>query len=247
MFGALFVGLFLQTVSFLKEDVRVVSTDIVNSSEHGVVVSQRTFVNSKHYNAIPEFSIAVLFVYFLAMYRCTGFKKNVAFTLFKIVAMCFISPLLISYGYYIDGVVTLAALLARFSYLSYFWFKFKRFEFLLYNVSTLMFVHGRAAPFSRSSNHTHYVTLYGGLNYMCVDDLALHFVNPMLVNLAIRGLVQLDLNVVRSIELLNGDFIYIFSPEPVVGVYNAAFDHEIVNEIDLKESVYEIPDSTDFD
>nr|ADD49356.1 3c-like non-structural protein [Ferret systemic coronavirus] len=82
---------------------------------------------------------------------------------------------------------------------------------------------------------------------MCVDDLALHFVNPMLVNLAIRGLVQLDLNVVRSIELLSGDFIYIFSPEPFVGVYNAAFDHEIVNEIDLKENVYEVPDFVDSD
>nr|BAS25711.1 3c-like protein [Ferret coronavirus] len=247
MFGALFVGLFLQTVSFLKEDVSVATTNIANFSERGVVSTQHTCTNSKHYTAVPEFSIAVLFVYFLAMYRCTGFKKNVAFTIFKIVAMCFISPLLISYGYYIDGVVTLAALLARFSYLSYFWFRFKRFEFVFYNVSTLMFVHGRAAPFSRSSHHTQYVTLYGGVNYMCVDENILHFVNPMLVNLAIRGLVQIDLQVVRSIELLNGDFIYIFSPEPVVGVYNAAFDKELLHDIQLNENVYEVPDFVDSD
>ncbi|AKG92641.1 non-structural protein 3c [Ferret coronavirus] len=247
MIANLFVGLFLQSISFLKQDVTIISTDIVNSSKSVVASEQHFVVNSKHYRAIPEFSIAVLFVLFLAMYRCTSFKQNVAILIFKIVAMCFIAPLLIMFGCYIDGVITIVVLLARFCYLSYFWFRFKRFEFVFYNVSTLMFVHGRAAPYLRSSHNTHYVTLYGGLNYMCVDDLALHFVNPMLVKLAIRGLVQLDLNVVRSIELLNGDFIYIFSPEPVVGVYNAAFDREIVNEIDLKESIYEIPDSTDSD
>nr|ADD26775.1 non-structural protein 3c-like protein [Ferret systemic coronavirus MSU-S] len=247
MIANLLVGLFLQSITFIKQDVTIVSTDTVNISKPVASSEQRVVFNSKHDRTIPEFSIAILFVLFLAMYRCTSFKLNVAILGFKIVAMCLISPLLIMFGFYIDGVVTMVVLLARFCYLSYFWFRFKRFEFVFYNVSTLMFVHGRAAPYLRSSHNTHYVTLYGGLNYLCVDDLALHFVNPMLVNLAIRGLVQLDLNVVRSIELLNGDFIYIFSPVPFVGVYNAAFDHEIVNEIHLKESVYEIPDSTDSD
>lgn len=78
---------------------------------------------------------------------------------------------------------------------------------------------------------------------MFVNDLTLHFVDPMLVGIAIRGLVHADLTVVRAVELLNGDFIYIFSQEAVVGVYNAAFSQAVINEIDLKEEeerVYDV-------
>lgn len=235
MIATLFVGLFLHSVAFLKQDVSSVHTSIANDTQSHNACVQHSVANSKHYNDIFESSINILFIYFLAMYRCTSFKGNVALNLFKILTACFISPLFIGFGYYIDGLAMCVIILARVCYLSYFCFKFKRLEFLFYNVPTLMFVQGRAAPYLRSSQVNHYITLQGGVNYMIVNDLTLHFVNPMLVNLAIRGLVQLDLSVVRSIELLNGDFIYIFSPEPVVGVYNAAFDHEILSEIDLKD------------
>lgn len=248
MIGSLITGLFITSISFLKEDVNTIKTTAVEVSTNCSTSVQRDVVASKKYvDNVSVFIISLLFSIFLAMYRSTSFKSNVALSLFKVATICFISPFLIGLGLYVDGIVTLVVLLGRYLYLSYFWFKFERFEFLFYNVSTLMFVHGKAAPYLRSSNHAHYVTLYGSLNHMRVEDFTLYFVDPMLVKIAIRGFVQLDLNVVRSIELLNGDFIYIFSPEPVVGVYNAAFSHDIVNEIKLDDHSYEVPDRIDCD
>nr|AGZ84529.1 putative 3c protein [Feline infectious peritonitis virus] len=165
--------------------------------------------------------------------------------MFKIVSMTLVGPMLIAYGYYIDGIGTITVLALRFFYLAYFWIVNSRSEFILYHTTTLMFVHGRAAPFMRSSHSSIYVTLYGGINYMFVNDLTLHFVDPMLVRIAIRGLAHADLTVFRAVELLNGDFIYVFSQEPVAGVYNAASSQAVLNEIDLKEEEedhnYDVP------
>nr|QVX24253.1 accessory 3c protein [Feline coronavirus] len=233
-------GLFLNTLSFIVTNQHV----IVNSTPHvNSIVQQHHVVSANIKSFHLEFSIAVLFVLFLALYRSTNFKVCVGVLMFKIVSMTLIGPMLIAFGYYIDGIVTTTVLALRFTYLAYFWYANSRFEFILYNTTTLMFVHDRAAPFMRSSHGAIYVTLYGGINYMFVNDLTLHFVDPMLVGIAIRGLVRADLTVVRAVELLNGDFIYIFSQEAVVGVYNAAFSQAVINEIDLKEEeerVYDV-------
>nr|UBX89772.1 ORF3c protein [Feline coronavirus] len=225
-------GLFLSTLRIIVINKHV----IVNNTQHeNVIVQQHQVVSASIKSSHLEFSIAVLFVSFLALYRSTNFKTCVGVLMFKIVSMTLVGPMLIAYGYYIDGIVTTTVLALRFFYLAYFWYVNSRSEFILYNTTTLMFVHGRAAPLMRSSHSSIYVTLYGGINYMFVNDLTLHFVDPMLVGIAIRGLVQADLTVVRAVELLNGDFIYIFSQEAVVGVYNAAFSQAVINEIDLKE------------
>nr|ACY69075.1 non-structural protein 3c [Feline coronavirus] len=229
-------GLFLNTLSFIVTNQHV----IVNNTPHVNSIVQQYHVVSANIKSFHlECSIAVLFVLFLALYRSTNFKVCVGVLMFKIVSMTLIGPMLIAFGYYIDGIVTTTVLALRFVYLAYFWYVNSR----SYNTTTLMFVHDRAAPFMRSSHGSIYVTLYGGINYMFVNDLMLHFVDPMLVGIAIRGLVRADLTVVRAVELLNGDFIYIFSQEAVVGVYNAAFSQAVINEIDLKEEeerVYDV-------
>nr|AIN55852.1 accessory protein 3c [Feline coronavirus] len=233
-------GLFLNTLSFIVTNQHVVAN---NTPHVNSVVQQHHVVSANIKSFHLEFSIAVLFVLFLALYRSTNFKVCVGVLMFKIVSMTLIGPMLIAFGYYIDGIVTTTVLALRFVYLAYFWYVDSRFEFILYNTTTLMFVHDRAAPFMRSSHGSIYVTLHGGINYMFVNDLTLHFVDPMLVGIAIRGLVHADLTVVRAVELLNGDFIYIFSQEAVVGVYNAAFSQAVINEIDLKEEeerVYDV-------
>ncbi|ACT10888.1 non-structural protein 3c [Feline coronavirus UU4] len=232
-------GLFLNTLSFIVTNQHVV---VNNTSHVNSIVQQHHVVSASIKSFHLEFSIAVLFVLFLALYRSTNFKVCVGVLMFKIVSMTLIGPMLIAFGYYIDGIVITTVLALRFIYLAYFWCVNSRFEFILYNTTTLMFVLDRAAPFVRSSHGSIYVTLHGGIIYMFVNDLTLHFVDSMLVGIAIRGLVHADL-VVRAVELLNGDFIYIFSQEPVVGVYNAAFSQAVINEIDLKEEeerVYDV-------
>nr|AEY69250.1 non-structural protein 3c [Feline coronavirus] len=222
-------GLFLNTLSFIVTNQHV----IVNNTPHvNSIVQQHHVVSANIKSSHLEFSIAVLFVLFLALYRSTNFKMCVGVLMFKIVSMTLIGPMLIAFGYYIDVIVTTTVLALRFVYLAYFRYVNSIFEFILYNTTTLMFVHDRAAPFMRSSHGS-----------MFVNDLMLHFVDPMLVGIAIRGLVRADLTVVRAVELLNGDFIYIFSQEAVVGVYNAAFSQAVINEIDLKEEeepVYDV-------
>lgn len=78
-------GLFLNTLSFIvtNQHVTVNNTPHVNSivQQHHVVSA--TTIKSFHL----EFSIAVLFVLFLALYRSTNFKVCVGVLMFKIVSM----------------------------------------------------------------------------------------------------------------------------------------------------------------
>lgn len=156
-------GLFLNTLSFIVTNQHV----IANNTPHvNFIVQQHHVVSANIKSFHLEFSIAVLFVLFLALYRSTNFQVCVGVLMFKIVSMTLIGPMLIAFGYYVDGIVTTTVLSLRFIYLAYFWYVNSRFEFVLYNTTTLMFVHDRAAPFMRSSHGSIYVTLYGGINYM---------------------------------------------------------------------------------
>nr|BBE15253.1 truncated non-structural protein 3c [Feline coronavirus] len=102
-------GLFLNTLSFIVTNQHVV----VNNTPHVNTIVQQHHVASAN---IPiksfhlEFSIAVLFVLFLALYRSTNFKMCVGVLMFKIVSMTLIGPMLITFGYYIDGIVTTTVL-----------------------------------------------------------------------------------------------------------------------------------------
>nr|BBE15252.1 truncated non-structural protein 3c [Feline coronavirus] len=121
-------GLFLNTLSFIVTNQHV----IVNNTPHvNSVVQQHHVVSANIKSFHLEFSIAVLFVLFLALYRSTNFKVCVGVLMFKIVSMTLIGPMLITFGYYIDGIVTTTVLALRFVYLAYFWYVNSRFEFFI--------------------------------------------------------------------------------------------------------------------
>nr|ABK79898.1 non-structural protein 3b [Canine coronavirus] len=110
-------GLFLNTLSFVIVSNHVFVNNTANvhhiQQDH-VLVQQHQVVSARTQNYYPEFSIAVLFVLFLALYRSTNFKTCVGILMFKIVSMTLIGPMLIAYGYYIDGIVTTTVLALRF-------------------------------------------------------------------------------------------------------------------------------------
>nr|BAN67903.1 nonstructural protein 3c [Feline coronavirus] len=83
-------GLFLNTLSFVIVSNHVIVNNTENvhhiQQEH-VIVQQHEVVSARTQNYYPEFSIAVLFVSFLALYRSTNFKTCVGILMFKIVSM----------------------------------------------------------------------------------------------------------------------------------------------------------------
>nr|BBE15206.1 truncated non-structural protein 3c [Feline coronavirus] len=99
-------GLFLNTLSFI-----VNQHVVVNNTPHvSPIVQQHHVVSASIKSFHLEFSIAVLFVLFLALYRSTNFKVCVGVSMFKIASMTLVGPMLIAFGYYIDGIVTTTVL-----------------------------------------------------------------------------------------------------------------------------------------
>nr|BBE15210.1 truncated non-structural protein 3c [Feline coronavirus] len=80
-------GLFLNTLSFIVTNQHV----IVNNTPHvNSIVQQHHVVSTSIKSSHLEFSIAVLFILLLALYRSTNFKACVGILMFKIVSMTLI-------------------------------------------------------------------------------------------------------------------------------------------------------------
>nr|QVX24242.1 truncated accessory 3c protein [Feline coronavirus] len=81
------VDCFLTLLSFIVTNQHV----IVNNTPHvNSLVQQHHVVSASIKSFHLEFSIAVLFVLFLALYRSTNFKMCVGVLMFKIVSMTLI-------------------------------------------------------------------------------------------------------------------------------------------------------------
>lgn len=83
-----------------------------------------------------------------------------------------------------------------------------------------MFLHGHANYY----NGRPYVMLEGGSHYVTFGTNIVPFVSRTNLYLAIRGRNEIDIQLLRTVELLDGNYLYIFSSCQVVGVTNSAFE-----------------------
>nr|UUS54191.1 MAG: ORF3 protein [Bat coronavirus]UUS54203.1 MAG: ORF3 protein [Bat coronavirus] len=167
-----------------------------------------------HFNLGINYLFSSVFVYYFATFCSKSFKVNVALFVCRLLVLFIYTPLLFYVGAIIDGSIVLFVLLARLSYITYFALRYNSINFLLLNSSTLAWIFGKCwyCPLD------YYVTLRGGDSYVRFGPHFIPFVNDRNLFIALRGRHESDVILVRRVELINGDFLYIFSSEPVVGV-----------------------------
>lgn len=163
------------------------------------------------------------FLSFFALYSVKSDRANCLLLFLRLLTLFVAVPILFCTGYYIDGSLTLIILLSRFCYLTYYCVRFKRLHFILYNTSTLLFAQGRCVPYVKLHYFANYAALYGGAGHLMLGRKVINFTEARNVVLAVRGRLQEDLLLARVVELANGEFIYIFTKEPAVSVYNFSF------------------------
>ncbi|AIA62266.1 hypothetical protein ORF3 [BtNv-AlphaCoV/SC2013] len=167
-----------------------------------------------HFNLGIDYLFSSVFVYYFATYRGNSIKTNCALFVCRLLVLFVYAPLLLYTGAYIDGSLTAIILLCRFFYVAYFAVRFHSFYFVLLNSPTLAWVFGKAWYY----HFDDYTCLRGGDSYVRFGPHFVPFVSDRNLFLALRGRVQKDVCLVRRVELINGDFLYIFASEPAISV-----------------------------
>nr|UZK98247.1 MAG: ORF3 protein [Tadarida brasiliensis bat alphacoronavirus 2] len=214
----MFAGLFQYTIDNAES--------AINNSLKQVVLPQRTvdtivqqLTPVRHASYISGFLLTSVFVVYFALFKASSLKFNVGLFIARLLTLLVYVPLLLFCGSYVDAAVIGLVVLCRLIYVCYFAWRFKSIAFILYNTSTLAFIMGKCRYYDSQP----YMVLTGGEYYITFGDNFVPFVGANDLYVAIRGRLQEDLYLVRRVELINGQFFYIFARDPVVGVVNMKF------------------------
>nr|WCZ55928.1 MAG: NS3 [Hipposideros bat coronavirus] len=185
-------------------------------------------VQFQHALPISNFLFTSFFVVYFALYKAKSVKNNCILLCLRLVAMFFYAPLLCYFQLYVDAVLVFVVLYIRLMYVVYWSCRYRTFAFIVLNTDKLAFVQGYYWYY----NDTSYITLQGGENFLVLGTKLVPFALAHDIYIALRGKKDEDVPLVRRVELINGQFFYIFAQEPVVGVVNMSF-----SEIRLCEDV----------
>nr|WCC62497.1 ORF3 protein [Bat Coronavirus SkHI19]WCC62509.1 ORF3 protein [Bat Coronavirus SkHI19]WCC62521.1 ORF3 protein [Bat Coronavirus SkGD17]WCC62545.1 ORF3 protein [Bat Coronavirus SkGD18] len=212
----MFLGLFQYTIDTVVEN----TVEQANLSEQEALLLEENIVPLRQASHVTGFLLTSVFVYFFALFKASSYKRNVLLFIARVCALICYAPILIVCGAYLDAVIVILTLTFRLLYLIYYAWRYKTFKFIIYNSSTLMFLHGHANYY----NGRPYVMLEGGSHYVTFGTNIVPFVSRTNLYLAIRGRNEIDIQLLRTVELLDGNYLYIFSSCQVVGVTNSAFE-----------------------
>ncbi|AZF86131.1 ORF3 protein [Alphacoronavirus Bat-CoV/P.kuhlii/Italy/206679-3/2010] len=169
-----------------------------------------------HFNLGVDYLLSSVFVYYFAVFRGNSFKVNIACFIARLVVLLGYAPLLLYTGAYLDGAIIASILIVRLCYTAFYSIKFRSVYFLVLNSPTLAWIFGKCWYY----NFEDYTCYRGGDSYIKFGPHFVPFINDNGVYLAVRGRFQKDVHLVRRIELINTDSLYIFASEPVVGITN---------------------------
>nr|WJJ08862.1 hypothetical protein [Bat coronavirus] len=167
-----------------------------------------------HFNLGVDYLLSSIFIYYFAVFTSNSFKTNVACFICRLLVLFIYAPLLFYVGDYIDGAIVASILICRLVYTAFYSIKYRSVYFLLFNSVTLVWFFGKCW-FLPSGEYT---CLRGGDSYLKFGPHFVPFISDKDVYLAVRGKLQSDVHLVRRVELINGDFLYIFGSQPVVCV-----------------------------
>ncbi|QGX41952.1 ORF3 [alphacoronavirus sp. WA3607] len=220
----MFLGLFQYSLERAVNN----SAMALKLSDHdlNIITAQLTPVSQA--SSVLGFLLTSIFVVYFALYTALTFKGNCCCLVARVLTLVFYAPLLFFCGAYIDGTIVCVTLVVRFCYTGYFAYRYKTPLFIILNTSLLAFINGKGWYYDRQP----FMVLSGGEHFVNFGIHIVPFVVSKDLYVAIRGLHDEDLCLVRCVELINGSFFYIFARDPVVGVVNMNF-----TEIQLYEDV----------
>nr|WCZ56009.1 MAG: ORF3 protein [Myotis bat alphacoronavirus] len=211
-----FLGLFQYTISNAVQN----AVQSVNLSTHEAIVLEENLLPLRQASSVTGFLLTSMFVYFFALFKASTLRRNVFLLLLKILALLAYVPILAYCGAILDAIIVAVVIVGRLLYLSYYAWRYKNKLFILLNATTLMFVNGFATYFDSKP----FVVLEGGDHYVQIAERFVPFISRDNLYVAIRGKQEQDIQLLRTVELLDGKYIYIFSKCQVVGVTNSCLE-----------------------
>nr|ALF39590.1 hypothetical protein [Porcine epidemic diarrhea virus] len=203
----MFLGLFQYTIDTVVKDVSKsanLSLDAVQELELNVVPIRQA-------SNVTGFLFTSVFIYFFALFKASSLSRN-----YIMLAARFAVIVL----YFLDATNVCCTLIGRLCLVCFYSWRYKNALFIIFNTTTLSFLNGKAAYYDGKS----IVILEGGDHYITFGNSFVAFVSSIDLYLAIRGRQEADLQLLRTVELLDGKKLYVFSQHQIVGITNAAFD-----------------------
>ncbi|AIA62235.1 hypothetical protein ORF3 [BtMf-AlphaCoV/HeN2013] len=216
-------GLFTYSIERVRTAVK--ELELPPAKEHDLL---EHVVPVAHATSFAGYLLTSLFVLYFALFKASTIRGNYACFIARILLILVYCPLIAYCGAYLDSCIILTALLVRFFWTGYYACRYRTFLFVILNDTTLAFVNGKAWYYSSQP----YMVLPGGEHCVQLGPHFIPFVGAKELYVAVRGMNDENLELVRCVELINGSFFYIFAREPVVGVVNMKF-----TEIQLYEDV----------
>ncbi|QDE55566.1 hypothetical protein QKQ02_gp3 [Bat alphacoronavirus] len=210
------LGLFQLTIDAVVQN----TAQSANLSDDAIRHFEEQIVPLRQASNITGFMLTSIFVYFFALFHASKLKHNYILLLARLVALLCYVPILAVCGAYLDAFIVGTAIVGRLAFVSYYAWRYCTIKFIVYNTTTLMFLHGHANYTDGKS----FVVLEGGDHYIQFGNDFVPFVDRDTVYLAIRGRREFDIQLLRTVELFDGKYLYIFSRCEIVGVTNSCFE-----------------------
>lgn len=173
----------------------------------------------QHGISAASFLLTSVFVIYFALYKGSTMRTNYVMLFLRLLSLIVYVPLLLYCEAYIDAIVVFFTLSARFIYTGYWSFRYRSNAFIVLNTDKLAYVCGKYWYYDDQP----YIVMVGGEHYVTFGANMVPFAVANDLYVALRGVKDDDLPLIRRVELINGAFIYIFALEPCVSVVNMKF------------------------
>nr|WCC62389.1 ORF3 protein [Bat Coronavirus MrGD17] len=212
----MFLGLFQYTIDSVVQK----TVESANLSNEATRHFEEQVVPLRQASHITGFLLTSAFVYFFALFKSSTYRHNVYLLLARILCLLLYVPVLCVCGAYLDAFIVGSAIFGRLLFVSFYAWRYRNYLFIIFNTTTLMFLSGYAMYFNGKS----FVVLEGGDHYIHFGSDFVPFVSRVTVYLAIRGRQDFDIQLLRTVELLDGKYLYVFSRCEIVGITNSCFE-----------------------
>lgn len=216
----MFLGLFQNS---MQEAVSSVASQFTKQDADKFISAIKP---AQHGYSVASFFLTSAFVVYFALFKGSSKKLNYCMLFARALTLIVYVPLLCWFEAYVDAAVVFLTITARFLYTGYWSFRYKTHAFIVLNTDKLAFVCGKYWYYEDQP----YIVMVGGEQYVQFGYHMVPFVVANDLYVALRGIKDDDVPLVRRVELINGTFIYIFAQEPAVGVVNMRFSSPQLHE-----------------
>ncbi|URD31231.1 NS3 protein [Triaenops bat coronavirus] len=223
----MFGGLFQTSIDSVIND----SIKDMHLSEHTANFLHDKLEPVKKVSVVPFYLLMSLFVVYFALFKPRSPRSRVLVLAAKVLIVFVYVPILLWFGAYVDAVLIAVTILARLLYTGYYAYVYKNWAFVTFNTHVLCFVVGKPWFYEKSHYGLEFLAISGGDHYVAYGGHTVAFASDNELYVAIRGSVEKDLKLMRKIEMYNGNALFVFAEEPVVGIVNTSCDIQLYEDV----------------